>query len=389
MVKLTGITWDHTRGYDSIVAATKAYMAVNPDVQISWDKRVLHDFGHAPVDGLARDYDMVILDHPWAGFIAADGCFVALDDVIDADTLASLAKRSAGPSHRTYSYDGKQWALAIDAATLVASYREDIMAELGATPPRTWEQVIALAEQCNAAGKQVLIPMGPIDAISSFLTLTANLSITPFADDKRMVHVDVARTVMTALKALMRHCDDACYEHTPVSVMEAMSTTDDVAYCPLMYGYNNYARAGYRPHRCRYADIPALGDDGPLGSHIGGAGLAISKRCAHLDVAADFAQYAAGGQCQRTIYFSAGGQPGHLDAWEDPAVDEAAGGFFSDTRETIERAYVRPTYNGYLPFQYEAGRLITLCLREDGDPVAMLRQIDRLYRASLKGTLHV
>jgi hypothetical protein len=101
MPTLTGITWNHTRGLNPLLAASEAFTAEFPDVQIHWLARSLHDFGRAPVDQLAREFDLVVLDHPWVGFMAETGCFLPLDDWISADKLAELAAHSAGPSHRS------------------------------------------------------------------------------------------------------------------------------------------------------------------------------------------------------------------------------------------------------------------------------------------------
>ena len=42
--RLTGITWDHPRGYDSVLGASAAYAAQRRDVEIYWDRRSLQAF---------------------------------------------------------------------------------------------------------------------------------------------------------------------------------------------------------------------------------------------------------------------------------------------------------------------------------------------------------
>ena len=66
-----------------------------------------------------------------------------------------------------------------------------------------------------------------------------------------------------------------------------------IACAPLIYGYVSYAGAGFRPHRLHFADIPAFGAQGPIGSALGGTGLAVSAFCAHATAAADFAYWVA------------------------------------------------------------------------------------------------
>ncbi len=383
MVELRGITWDHARGYDPLVATASAFSRINPDVRVHWDRRSLHDFGHAPVDRLARDYDLVVLDHPWVGFMADAQCYLPLDEWLPAEVLGGLASNSAGPSHASYEWNGHQWALAIDAATPSASYRSDLLEKLEFAVPSKWEEVVELGSRCRAAGQYIAMPLGPVDAITAFISLADNVGGAPFSRPAQVVDAEIAREVLDALQSILEFCPADVFSLTPITLMDRMSTTVEIAYCPHAYSYNNYARLGFRPHLCRYADMPALGNNGPKGSHIGGTGLAISSRCQHPRTAAAYASQVAGGDWQKTIYFLAGGQPANADAWNDSAVNAACGDFFFATRSTIDQAFLRPRYNGYIEFQYRGGELITRHLQYGGDRNEMLSDLNSLYRDSL------
>ncbi|MGP4017641.1 hypothetical protein [Saccharopolyspora sp. 5N708] len=82
-------------------------------------------------------------------------------------------------------------------------------------------------------------------------------------------------------------------------------------------------------------------------SLFGGAGLAISATSEQTHAAAEFLAHVGSAECQRGEYVRAGGQPGNRAAWTDPDVDAAAGGFFSATQRTVERAFMRPRDAGY------------------------------------------
>src|SRR5689334_4164627 len=97
MIRLTGSTWDHPRGYAPMPVTAAAYQREHPEVEIVWEKRSLHDFGHANVEELSKRYDLVVLDHPWAGFIASHRCFYPLDKLVAKDAIDQLAKHSVGP----------------------------------------------------------------------------------------------------------------------------------------------------------------------------------------------------------------------------------------------------------------------------------------------------
>ena len=124
-VVLKGIAWDHPRGYDPMVATAREFERENPGVKISWEKRSLQAFGEQPVEQLAPDYDLVVIDHPHVGSVAETGCLLAIDQHVSKEDLHALEKRSVGLSQRSYRYEGHHWAIAIDAAAQVSAYRPD------------------------------------------------------------------------------------------------------------------------------------------------------------------------------------------------------------------------------------------------------------------------
>jgi multiple sugar transport system substrate-binding protein len=118
---------------------------------------------------------------------------------------------------------------------------------------------------------------------------------------------------------------------------------------------------------------------------LGGAGLAISSRCAERQAALDYALFVADPVCQRTLYFESGGQPGHRSAWSDEHVNALCRGHFRNTLAALDRAFLRPRYPGYIYFQDRAGAPIRDYLRKGGDARAVLADLNALYRESRKG----
>ena len=384
MLKLRGITWDHPRGRVPLLATAAAFQRDHPNVQITWEARSLHEFGHQGIDALARDYDLIVIDHPWVGFIAATGCCLAFDALLPSGTLDELRSKSAGPSHGSYQWDGKQWALAIDAATPCASYRPDLLDKVGAQVPQCWSEVLELGKACGERASTIALPLGPVDAITAFLSLAVNIGAAPFADAGQVVDDETGTAVLDALQAVVPYCCRDVFELTPISMMDRMATTDQLVYCPLAYGYSNYSRPGFRPHLCVYAEMPGVRGADPRGSHLGGTGIAISARCRHVETAVAYAKKTAAAAWQRSIYFDAGGQPAHSQAWDDPGINAKCSNFFGNTRRTIEGAYVRPRYNGYIQFQYAGGAALTRFLsREGGTTQETLAELNRMYTASL------
>ena len=166
---LRGITWNHSRGYVSVVATAQRFCELNPDVEIVWDKRSLQEFADAPIQGLAEQYDLLVIDHPWAGYAAHSECAdVSLGELLPAEYLADQAAKSVGHSHPSYIFDGVQCALAIDAATPVASYRPDLLERYGLEQPQTFSELVALARQ-----GRVIMPGIEIDTLMNFYMLCA------------------------------------------------------------------------------------------------------------------------------------------------------------------------------------------------------------------------
>jgi multiple sugar transport system substrate-binding protein len=166
-----------------------------------------------------------------------------------------------------------------------------------------------------------------------------------------------------------------------------MAQSDSKIACvPLTYGYVSYARAGFRPVRLAFADIPAAGGNGPIGSALGGTGIAVSARSAEREAAIEFAYWIASAEVQGGLYAAAGGQPGHAAAWASPEVNAPVDGFYAKTRATLDSAWVRPRHDGYMEFQEMASRRLLGALKA-GDPAPrVIADLNRLFAAAFTRT---
>jgi multiple sugar transport system substrate-binding protein len=374
-ITLRGITWDHLRGYQPLAASAGPYAAV-AGVHIEWEKRSLKDFGDAPVDVLADQYDLLIIDHPHVGLAAESGSLLPLDTCLDAETLALLAEQSAGPSHASYAYAGHQWALAVDAAMQTSAYRPDLLDE---SLPRTWQDVLALGERLRSQGRFMALPLIPTDCICSFLTLCASRGDPP-GRGGLLVGEEAGRAALQWLIDAAALCHRDSLAWNPIRMLDHMGRANDVAYCPLTFCYSNYARTGYVPKLVRFAMIP----DGQ-GALLGGAGFAVSARCPYPEAACDYGAWLCGAEIQRTLYVKSGGQPGNAVAWLDAAANSLTNNFFRETWDTLRGAYVRPRHRGFVPFQEAAGDLIHGLLRGRGTIESCLGDLMELYEQSLAG----
>ncbi|GAA3520128.1 extracellular solute-binding protein [Actinocatenispora rupis] len=379
MSTLRGMTWNHRRGLAPLVAATERYGAA-----IDWDARSLREFEDVPVAELAARYDLIAVDHPFMGQAAASGEFLALDEVLPADVLAEQAAGSVGPSFRSYAWQGHQWALPMDAAAQVSAYRPDLVD----APPRSWAEAVELL-RALPAGTVGKLPANPTHLWASFLTLChheAGAARTGAGPDGRPawwpadgIEPDVAAAAVGALYRLLDLVDPGSLAQDPIQVLDEMASGAPVAYAPLVFGYSNYARDGYGDHLVRFADAP--GPDGvPVGTMLGGVGLAISARCADPAAAVRFAAAVVAPDFQADGYAGAGGQPGHRRAWTDPAVNRLTHGFFADTLSTVDASFLRARDTGYPAYQADAGDLLHDLVRRRESPAAVVAALTDRWR---------
>jgi multiple sugar transport system substrate-binding protein len=382
VIELRALTWDHPRGYGGVTAAADAYTARYPDVRVKWEVRTLQAFADQPIGGIAATFDLIVLDHPSIGAAVVEGALRPLDDHLDASFLAEQAASSVGRSYESYSWEGHQWALAIDAAAQIAAFRADLLARAGVEPPRTWDDVVVASDALRAQGLAIAIPAIPVDAICAFLGTCTSFGEVPLISGDEVVSREVGRSALHTLSDIVTRSHPASTVSNPPAVLDLMANGEEIAYVPLAFGYVNFAREGFGRHALRVTAGPAGADGVPSGT-LGGAGLAVSSSSAHADEACAYAAFVASAATQRTVYVQGGGQPGHRSAWMDPDLNAATGGFFADTLPALDAAYLRPRDVGFLGFQDEAGGLVHGFLRDGGDPDKVLDALDGSHRAYL------
>ncbi|UQZ81781.1 Bacterial extracellular solute-binding protein [Paenibacillus konkukensis] len=377
-IVLRGITWNHTRGFVPMAATSQRFAELNPGVDIRWEKRSLQEFADAPIEKLVEQYDLLVIDHPWAGYAARSKVLLPLNEYMNGDYLQDQAAHSVGVSHKSYEFDGSQTALAIDAAAPVASWREDVLKREGEAVPKDWDSLLRLARK-----NMVAFPAIAIDSLMNFYALCLAHGEEPFRSDEIVVSAEIGQAALDSLRELAACCRSDIFGMNPIAVYEAMSRTDEIGYCPFAYGYSNYAREGYSSKTLSFGDVVSFGAVGPLRTTLGGTGLAVSAFCSHKEEAVRYAQFAASPEVQRTLYTMSGGQPGHRGAWTDEETNRICGRYFAGTLPALDRAYMRPRYNGYLHFQDHAGDDVREYMMRGGNAGRILERLNELYRESL------
>ena len=230
-----------------------------------------------------------------------------------------------------------------------------------------------------ATAQHLLWPLRPPHVLMGFYTLAANLGDPCAVTRGPLVSRQTALAVLAALQALADLVDPACLAMDPIAALNALAESPGYRIIPLTYLYAPYARDGYRPHRVAFHDIPAIGRNGPIGSALGGTGIAVSARTAHPALCTRFAVWLASAEVQRGLYAVNNGQPGNARAWGDAAVNAAVGNAYANTRLTHEAAWLRPRHKGYMAFQEEGSHIVLDALTGRTSHAAALDALDQRF----------
>lgn len=375
---LKGITWGHSRGIVPLQACAQRFRELY-NIEVVWTQRTLQEFADFPIEKLTESYDLLIVDHPWVGCAAATKCVIPLDQYLTEEYLKNQSANQVGNSHNSYFYENHQWALAIDAATPVASYRADLFQNTNTELPKTWNDVMGLARE-----NKVAAPAIPIDLLMNFYMFCLALHTRPFQSKEQMVDYDTGLEVLEVMKEFYSQLDPKFFEANPIKVAEVLSTSDEYLYCPFAYGYSNYSREGYAKKRLTYTNLVSFNDGNFLRSTLGGTGLAISSFSNHIPEAVKFAEMVVSENYQKTEYVLNGGQPGHRAAWVADLPNAICNDFFKNTLNSLDNAFMRPRYNGYLHFQDHAGLPLQDFLKGTITAPKALEKMNGFYKESQK-----
>jgi multiple sugar transport system substrate-binding protein len=371
MIKLTGITWDHPRGYAPLEASTARYLQ-QAGVHITWHRRTLKDFGDISVETLAQQYDLLVIDHPHMGTIDQSGCLIDLTHHLSEAELNSFQRESVGPSFASYQYNGQQYAIPVDAACQAAAYRPDLLN--AAQLPATWKDVMGLSDSLRSKKQFVATALCATDCNCIFLTLCAQHESPVTGTGMELIPVAEGVRILQLMMDLKNASHPHSLNWNPVALYDHMISATDVVYSPLAFAYINYA-TGNKKALLRFAEIP-----GRTQSILGGAGMAVSASSKHIPEAVDYLKWICDPQYQADHYMYEGGQPGQLSAWTNQKNIEHSGDFLSAVLPIMNSAYMRPRLPLWPSYQEMVGDLIHEYLAKNSDPVPLMEKLNNGYR---------
>jgi multiple sugar transport system substrate-binding protein len=366
------MTWDHPRGLECLVASNE-HLIEKYAISVEWTARSLLAFGDQQIEEFYRDFDLMVIDHPHIPDAVHAGAVIAFEELISPADLVELSRTSVGPSHDSYKYRGKQWALAIDTAAQVSAYRFD----KADRAPIFWSEVIAEAKK-----GRVLWPYKPVDAFSTFATLMAQKG-RPLAASGVFLDKELSLEILEFMVELAGLVPDFCAKSNPIDIAEVLASSEDYAFAVALYGYSNYSRKGFRKKLVTYDDISSF-DGRAHGSQLGGAGIAVSSSAKSPKVAASAALALSLPEVQAGIYGMSAGQPGNLVAWKSHQLNAATENFFANTLRTLEGSWVRPRVLGWPDVQYQSSLVIHDLLVRKSVTSADVNSIAGMYEKFIK-----
>ena len=379
MTTLKGMTWDHLRGYAPLEAANQHFSKLHPDVKIEWKKRSLKDFGDYPLSLLASEYDLIIIDHPFIRQAYKDGILIDLTKYVGVQNVAERLNAFVGKSQFSYMYENQCLAFAVDAAAQVAAYNPVFFfSSPGYHLPVSFDEVIRFAKSLPS-DQYIVATHCPTDIISIFLGFCAQIDGNDFFDSENGIDSITGQQSVSMIRRLDEVAHPMSNGCNPIQALEAMSTENDIVYCPYLFGYSNYARAGYRKNRLDFSDAPLI-PDAKATTLLGGTGIAVSAKCIHPDIAAAYASFVSSPQFQCTDYYYSGGQPAAKEAWLDPEINVDSNNFFTNTLKTLQEAYMRPRLLSWNVFQEEAGNYLNASISTTEKDNKIVKGVNQLFQ---------
>lgn len=358
-----------------MVATAQRFAELHPHISIHWEKRSLQQFADFPLQRLADQFDLLVIDHPSIGEAAELNLLAPLEEHLSPEFLSDQAKNTVGSSHASYQHNNHQFALAIDAATPIAGWRADLLAKANTAVPRTWDDLLFLARR-----GLVTLPAIPIDSLMHLFMMANALGNEPFSTPGEVLSKITGTEALTLLRELVSLAAPGSLERNPIATWQMLAESDHVAYCPFAYGYSNYSRSGYASHLIQAGPLVSFNSK-PLRSTLGGAGLAISSKTRNLDAAVAYAEFVASPSIQKTLYTTSGGQPGHRLAWIDKEMNRFTNQFFLTTLTTLDDAWMRPRFPGFIAFQDPAAAIVHHYLRDGGHEAGVLHQLNNTLQS--------
>jgi multiple sugar transport system substrate-binding protein len=367
-----GLTWNHPRGYRALDESVRSWS--EKGLHLSWERQSLEEFESRSISEVCSKYDLVVLDHPHLGEAMEARCLIPLEDWCEAVELTRLRQDTIGRVLDSYFYEEKHWALPLDAATQVLACRTDLLPS--GYSIQEWEGICRLSEVAP-----VIVSLAGPHALLTFFSICIALGEPPLTNKSRcLITPETGEKALQVMSMLVDKMEASGAGLNPIQILETMATSDRIACCPLVYGYVNYSVASDAARRAiSFKNAPRFMAGSVPGSILGGTGIGVSFRTAMTPELKSYLLWLVSSETQRGFLPRWDGQPCLRSAWLDSEVNRQWNSFYIDTAETVEHAWVRPRFPGYIKFQTEASALLRTGLLAQGPASTLLQQLSTVF----------
>jgi len=372
----------YLKGIACLHAATPVLQERFPDINIDWDIHSLADFSAKPIAETAKEYDLIVFDHPFVGDAWRDNALIDLTDYLKAEDIQQLKNDVVDSSVNIYAYQGGLWGLPLDSACQIAVHRPDLCDDIGLAhntlDRMTLDEIIG---KVQSSGKQIAIAFSGVSTVMTFFTLCYKMGFPPFQTSNLIVPDSVGKKAVQIMKNILNASPPDILDWDTIACLENMSIRSDLVYCPYIFGFSAYSTDTYtssdKYHPLIFTDNPLPAAGSNRGGIIGGAGVGISSDCVDKQSAAKIALELMKPDIQKMMALNMA-QPSRRSAWVDEEVNRSSRDFYINTIESIDNGYLRPRDPGFVPKQDEAGRCLEDHLRKGSDNIKIIQELNEI-----------
>ena len=289
--------------------------------------------------------DILGLDVTWAPEFAEAGWIQEWT----GDNKAQVEDGTLAGPLATATYNDKLWAAPFNSNTQLLWYRSDLVP----TPPKTWDEMLTMAEDLAKQGKPHYIEIqgNQYEGITVwFNTLLASAGGSVLNADG--TGPSLGPPAVTAL-TIMRNLATSVAADPSLSVQQEndnrLAMESGTAAFQLNYPFIYPSMKTNNPEMfktLKWAPYPAVSADQPTHVTIGGINLAVSSYSKHPDLAFEATLCLRNRENQMIGAVTGGVPPSIADLYDDPTLQESYP-FAADIKASLATAAVRPLTPAY------------------------------------------
>lgn len=287
--------------------------------------------------------DIVGMDVIWTGEFANAGWVEEWSGPLKQQVTESVFPNVI----ETASFEKRLYAAPFNTNTQLLWYRKDLVK----TPPKTWEEMIEMAEGLKEAGS-IQVQANRYEGFMVLANALIESAGTEILSGPEAVALEEAPTerALEVLGKLAR--GGAAPPSLSTSDEDSARLAFEAGESAFMTNYtfafaSAQAEAPDIGKLMGYARFPEVEPGTPSKPPLGGFNLAVSAFSENQDVAFEAAACLAGKESQKTAVELDGLPPSRADLYTDKAVTKAYPGFAPLVKESIENSGPRPTTPAY------------------------------------------